>query len=173
MLHIRTKYVCFLFQLDFYFSFFIKSWQNRLCIWTISQERVDLDCNFWGSLPFKLTTVGEVWWPIVWNVAKIMISICDWWQKEEKDTFLTAGILRATMNFMNAISFSNDSIFDRWQHKCDLWKESRFWKERKDCGKRRKMFVTSIFSFSHNVFKSPLFQGHSTLYHTISTFKDP
>ena len=62
--HIRTKYVYFLIRLNFDFSFFIKPWRNRLCSWTISQERVDLDCNFWGSLPFKLTTVGEVWWPL-------------------------------------------------------------------------------------------------------------
>ena len=24
-----------------------------MCIWIISHERVDVDCNFWGSLPFK------------------------------------------------------------------------------------------------------------------------
>ena len=60
--HIRTKYFCFLFRLNCDFGFFIKPWRNRLCIWTISQEWVDLDFNFWGSLSFKLTTFGEVWW---------------------------------------------------------------------------------------------------------------
>ena len=57
--HIRTKYVYFLFRWNFDIGFFIQPWRNRLCIWTISQERVDLDCNFWGSLPYKLTTVGD------------------------------------------------------------------------------------------------------------------
>ena len=82
--HIRTKYVCFQFRLNFDFSFFIKLWRNRLCIWTISQERVDLDCNFWGSLPFKLTTVGcwEVWWPLQWWLcwygAIVMATMIDW-----------------------------------------------------------------------------------------------
>ena len=64
--HIRPKYVCFLFRLNCDFGFFIKPWPNRLCTWTTSQERVDLDCNFWGCLPFKLTTVGEVWLPLQW-----------------------------------------------------------------------------------------------------------
>ena len=61
--HIRTKYIYFLFQFNFGFGSFIKPWRNKLCIWTILQERVDLECNFWCSLPFKLTNVGEVWWP--------------------------------------------------------------------------------------------------------------
>ena len=52
ILHIRTKYVYFLFQLNFDFGFFIKPWRNRLFIWTILQEKVDLDCNFWDSLTF-------------------------------------------------------------------------------------------------------------------------
>ena len=60
----KNKYVYFLFRVNLDFGFFIKSWRNRLCIWTILQERVDLNCNFWSSLPFKLTTVGEVWWPL-------------------------------------------------------------------------------------------------------------
>ena len=59
--HIRTKYVYFLFRLNLDFDFFIKPWRKRLCIWTVPLERVDLDCNFWGSPPFELTTVGEVW----------------------------------------------------------------------------------------------------------------
>ena len=60
--YIRTKYVYFLFRLNFYVVFFfIKPWRNRLCIWIISEERVDLDCINSGSLPFKLTTIGEVW----------------------------------------------------------------------------------------------------------------
>ena len=140
--HIRTKYVYFLFQLNFDFGFFIKPWRSRLCIWLIEwcltplltvfqsyhgdsshyscfpgftstrlgsevscprtlprknpedpvrleprtpglrfkhftteprrtlcvseqfcKKRMDLDCNFWDSLSFKLPTVGEVWWP--------------------------------------------------------------------------------------------------------------
>ena len=65
--YIRTKYAYFLFWLNFDFGFFIKSWWNRLCIWIISQERVDLDCVISGSLPFKLTTVGEVWLPLQWK----------------------------------------------------------------------------------------------------------
>ena len=60
--HVRTKYVYFLFRLNFDIGFFIKPSQNRLCIWTISQEQFDLDCNFWGSLPFKVTTVGNSAW---------------------------------------------------------------------------------------------------------------
>ena len=59
--HIRTKSVCFLFRLNLDFDFFIKPWRNRPCIWTVPLERVDLDCNFWGSLRFNLTTVGEIW----------------------------------------------------------------------------------------------------------------
>ena len=33
---------------------------------TMTKQTVylDLDCNFWGSLPYKLTTVGQVWWPL-------------------------------------------------------------------------------------------------------------
>ena len=34
-----------------------------------------------------------------------------------------------------------------------------FGKGGKHCGKRKKTLVTSIFSFSHNVFKIPLLQG--------------
>ena len=34
---------------------------------------------------------------------------------------------------------------------------------RKDCGKKEKMLVSSIFSFSHNVFKRLLFQGRQKL----------
>ena len=67
--HIKTKYVNFLFRLNFDFDFFIKPWRNRLCIWTVPLKRVDLDCNFWGSPPFKLTTVGEVWWPLQLNTS--------------------------------------------------------------------------------------------------------
>ena len=74
--HIRTKYVYFLFQFNFNFSFFIKPWRNRLCIWTTSQKRVDLDCNFWGSLPFKLTTIGEVWWLLQWNCTVALLCPC-------------------------------------------------------------------------------------------------
>ena len=55
--YIRTKLVYFLFRLNFDFCFFIKPWRNRLSIWIISQERVDLDCITSGSPPFKLTTV--------------------------------------------------------------------------------------------------------------------
>ena len=74
--HIRTKYVYFLFRLNIDFGFFIKSWRNRLCIGTIWQERVDLDCNIWGSLPFKLTTIGEVWWPIqLRGKGNLLVSI--------------------------------------------------------------------------------------------------
>ena len=40
-----TKYVYFLFRFNFDFGFFIKPWRKRLCTWTISQERADLDCN--------------------------------------------------------------------------------------------------------------------------------
>ena len=58
--HKNKIYVYFPFRLNFDFGFFTKRWRNRPCIWTISQERVNLDCNFWGSLPFKLTAVGEV-----------------------------------------------------------------------------------------------------------------
>ena len=32
---------------------------------------------------------------------------------------------------------------------------------------------SSIFSFSHNIFSSPIFLGCLTLYHTILTFNDP
>ena len=75
--HIRTKYVYFLFRLNFDFGFFIKPWRNRLCIWTISQERMDLDCNLWGSLLFKITTVGEVWWPLVMYIPSYSwLSTC-------------------------------------------------------------------------------------------------
>ena len=62
--HIRTKYVFFLFRLNYDFGFFIKPWRNRMCIESISQEKADLDCIIWGSLLFKLNTVGEVWWPL-------------------------------------------------------------------------------------------------------------
>ena len=62
--YIRTKYDYFPFWLNFDFGFFIKPWRNRLCIWIISLETVDADCIISGSLPFKLTTVGEVWWPL-------------------------------------------------------------------------------------------------------------
>ena len=43
--HVRTKYVYFLFRLHYDFGSFTEPWRNRLCIWTISQERGDLDCN--------------------------------------------------------------------------------------------------------------------------------
>ena len=76
--HIRTKYVYLLFRLKFDFGFFIKPWRNRLCIWIISYERVDLDCNLWGSLPFKLTTVGEVWWHLQWKSNKRLQYMIDW-----------------------------------------------------------------------------------------------
>ena len=40
----------------------------------------------------------------------------------------------------------------------DLWYNNNFrwWKGRKHCGKKKKELVTSIFSFSYNVFKSLL-----------------
>ena len=71
--YIRTKYVYFLFRLNFDFGFFIKPWRNSLCIWIISQERVDVDCIISGSLPFKHTTFGEVWWPLQLVFAMIEI----------------------------------------------------------------------------------------------------
>ena len=42
----------------------------------------------------------------------------------------------------------------RRQNKCTLKTELLFGMGRKHCGKRRKCWVTSIFSFSHNVFIS-------------------
>ena len=55
--HMYKNKIClhniFCFWFNFDFVFFIKPSQNRLCIWTILQERVDFDCNFLGSLPFK------------------------------------------------------------------------------------------------------------------------
>ena len=74
--YIRTKYVYFLFRSNFDFGFFIKPWRNRLCIWIISQERVDLACIISVSLPYKLTTVGEVWWPLQWNRDFNSLLLC-------------------------------------------------------------------------------------------------
>ena len=37
---------------------------------------MDLDCYFWGSPPFKLTTVGEVWWPLQWICE--LLTWYDW-----------------------------------------------------------------------------------------------
>ena len=68
--HITTKYIYFLIRLNFGFGLFITPWRNRLCIWTISQERVDLNCSFWGSLPVKLTTVGLMTSPMSDALAK-------------------------------------------------------------------------------------------------------
>ena len=72
--HIRIKYFYFLFRLNFDFGFFRKPWRNRLCIWPFSWERVDLDSNFWGSLPFKLATAGQVWWPLQLSLDELEIK---------------------------------------------------------------------------------------------------
>ena len=49
----------------------------------------------------------------------------------------------------------------RRHHKCDSKIEICFGRDRKHCGKGRKMLVTGISSFSHKIFKSFLPQGRS------------
>ena len=48
----------------------------------------------------------------------------------------------------------------RSQNKCNSRTEILFGMGRKNCGKKVKMLVTSIFSFSHNVFKWLFLLGH-------------
>ena len=65
-------------------------------------------------------------------------------------------------------SLPNDKIYDRSKLKAfaddninvEKKIEIGVGKGRKHCGKRRKMLLTSIFSFSLNVFKRPFCQGH-------------
>ena len=63
---------------------------------------------------------------------------------------------------MQLLTFTKQQIFRlvqtesicRWQNKSDLKTEIPFGIGRKDYGKWEKMVVTSIFSFSHDFFKS-------------------
>ena len=71
----KNKIRLFSISVKFLFRFLYKTITKQIvCIWTISQDRVDLDCNFWGSLPFKRTTVGEVW-PLQWFIFASNLDI--------------------------------------------------------------------------------------------------
>ena len=59
---------------------------------------------------------------------------------------------------------SNLKAFCRWHFKCRSNDDLCYWLDRKHCGEKEKMLVTSIFSFSHNVFRRPLFQGRWKLW---------
>ena len=70
--------------------------------------------------------------------------------------------INQSLNLYQSTKFrtvKTDSIC-RQKTKCDSKFEVFYRKYRKHCGKRKKVLVTSIFFFSHNVFKRPLFQGH-------------
>ena len=56
----KNKIRLFSISVKFGFRFLYKTMTKQTVYLNNLQEKVDLDCNFLGSLPFKLTTVGEV-----------------------------------------------------------------------------------------------------------------
>ena len=102
----------FLFRLEFDFGFFIKPWRNSLCIWTISQEILDLERSFWGCLPFKLTTVGEAWWPLQWRSKRYHLQHRQEYHQQQNKTITRQEILPvslywSTMSFLTYDTYAN------------------------------------------------------------------
>ena len=93
----KIKYVYFLFRFNSDFGFFLKPWRNRLCIWTISQERVDLECNFWSSLPLN-PFPNKPWFLRACSTSLLKTR----WEKEK---------LLTTSNF----SFSHSVFYLLWE----------------------------------------------------------
>ena len=90
-----------------------------------------------------------------WKIPKLAYEVKGAWTAKKLKNF----------NQANLKTFADDTI-NVAQMMISLIRLKTF-QEKED------ILVNSIFSFSFNVFKSLLFQGYLTLYHTIPTFNDP
>ena len=102
-----------------------------------------VDCIISGCLPFKLTTVGEVWWPLRWwFLSYILIGLKTLWEKE---TMLVKSIFSFSLNVFKMFFFfysGSLTLYHRIPTVNNPEKEA-FWKQ---YGKRRKCWLPA---FSH------------------------